>query len=175
MAKTMSRYPNFSLLALALLILVPTLVFFWSRHRTPTLPAAPEQTASPSVPVITPPELEPEPRTLTNTAWQWQQTLNADQSLTTPNDPTQFILQFEEETFSSQTDCNNLFGSYQVDGEVLSLGPIAATRMACPASQEMEYSQALQQVNAHVILGDTLTLILARDAGAMTFKAVPLE
>jgi heat shock protein HslJ len=40
-------------------------------------------------------------------------------------------LVFTEDRVSGSTGCNRLSGTYQLDDQALSFGPIAATRMAC--------------------------------------------
>lgn len=108
---------------------------------------------------------------LVGTDWQWQETTNPDGSITTANDPTRFVLRFGSDgTFSSSTDCNSLSGIYSKNGEVLSVGQIISTKMFCEGSQESDYVRALSMAGSHTIEGDTLTIILTRDAGTMTFR-----
>ena len=45
--------------------------------------------------------------------------------------------------------CNNFTGSYEIDGEAISVGPLAATRMMCPgpvSDNEDRFFAALQKV-----------------------------
>ncbi len=106
------------------------------------------------------------------TRWEWRQTVNADGTVTKPADPSKFVITFSGDTFSSTTDCNSMRGLLAVDGEVMSMGQIASTKMFCEGSLEVEYAQDLQLVGSHQISGDTLTLIQLKDAGTMTFARV---
>lgn len=48
---------------------------------------------------------------------------------------------------SGHSACNRFTGSYQLEGDRLSVGPVAATRIGCPGpigQQESHYLQALQ-------------------------------
>jgi heat shock protein HslJ len=106
------------------------------------------------------------------TSWEWVQTANADGTVTKPADSSKFVLTFSGDVFSSTTDCNSMRGALAVDGEVLSMGQIASTKMFCEGSLEGEYAQDLQLVGSHQISGDTLTLIQLKDAGTMTFAKI---
>lgn len=43
-----------------------------------------------------------------------------------------YFLEFDAERFTGRAGCNRLSGGYARDGDRLTLGPVAATRMACP-------------------------------------------
>jgi heat shock protein HslJ len=61
--------------------------------------------------------------------------------------------------------CNTYNGSYTAEGDTLSIGPIATTRMVCEASlleQEQAFLAALQATSRYTLASDRLTL---RDAG----------
>ncbi len=60
--------------------------------------------------------------------------------------------------------CNQIFGSYELDGGKLAFGPIGATRRACPdeSNLEMRFLQALEATTAY-----TMTL------GALELRAGP--
>ena len=72
------------------------------------------------------------------------------------------------------TGCNSLRGSYQLDGNSLSLGGIAATRMACKndANQESAFLQMLAQVAGYRHDDQQLTLIRADGTTLALFQAV---
>ena len=56
--------------------------------------------------------------------------------------------------------CNRYSAAYTLRGEVLTFGPAAATRMACPDGMEFEGSffGMLTQVTAYEVTGSTLVL-----------------
>lgn len=111
--------------------------------------------------------------TLTSETWVWQSALDARGTEVVPADPSDFDLRFMADgTLTSTTDCNSIGGSYVSNGEVLSIGSLVATEMFCSEeSLEMAYAGLLGLVGSHVIEGDTLTLILLKDEGTMTFEA----
>ncbi len=110
---------------------------------------------------------------LTNKSWLWQSSVDAQGTEAEPVNPNDFELQFGTDgTLTSTTDCNSLGGSYSVNGEVLSIGSLVATEKFCSEeSLEQAYAGLLGLVGSHIIEGDTLTLILLKDAGTMTFVA----
>lgn len=137
-------------------------------HEMTTRPLYGQKTHKPS---DSTPSAELEKVSLEDTEWVWQETKNADGSVTTPKDPQRFVLSFKDGSLASSTDCNRLMGSYQRNEEVLSIGNMASTLMFCEGSQEAEYSKALGRVGSYSISGKTLTLILVKDAGTMKFVA----
>jgi heat shock protein HslJ len=72
------------------------------------------------------------------------------------------------------TGCNSLRGSYQLDGNELSLGGIAATRMACKndADQESAFLQMLGQAAGYRHDDQQLTLISADGTTLAMFQAI---
>jgi heat shock protein HslJ len=62
--------------------------------------------------------------------------------------------------------CNRFFGSYQITGEQISIGPLGATRMACPEpvmDLEMTFFSALEQ--ARGFSRDRARLVLVDEQG----------
>ena len=107
--------------------------------------------------------------------WTWAYTVADSQvSPTTTTPPAgKFVITFgTDKQFSSTTDCNQLFGSFVLDGEVLSIGPIGATKMACIGDTlESVYVAELGRVASHTITyNDELHLHLLKDSGTMVFK-----
>lgn len=124
-----------------------------------------EEKNNPNVVVVgdTPQEIE-------GTTWEWVYTeLLSGNTLNAPEGG-QFVLSFTDDgKVNSTTDCNNMFGSYVRDGEVLSFSPFAMTKKYCEGSLESEYAQQLSLTNSFVINDDELSLILNRDFGVMLF------
>lgn len=72
--------------------------------------------------------------------------------------------------------CNRLSGAYELTGEGVSLGPIAATRMACPGeimSQEQRLITALESVFAFDIGEAGDLILLGPDGPAVRATAAP--
>jgi len=114
---------------------------------------------------------EPVGSMLVGTDWTWQRTERGDGKDFIAPQGGEFILRFSSDgRVSSSTDCNTLTGDYVKDGEILSFGSLASTRMYCKDSIETEYARDLSYTNSFTIKDDELHLILARDAGVMIFK-----
>ncbi len=74
---------------------------------------------------------------------------------------------------SGFTGCNRLVGGYKVDGSELSLGELAATRMACMGGAVLEatFTDALKGVVSYAIIGDQLELYDAEGILLVRFAA----
>jgi heat shock protein HslJ len=89
-------------------------------------------------------EADPSRMTLGMTTWTWIRTTFGDARETTPRQPGRFTLTFMADgSFTATTDCNNMRGTYEVNGAAISFGPVAATRMYCADSQESEFAGLL--------------------------------
>lgn len=108
---------------------------------------------------------------LAGTSWQWIKTEYGDDSVTEAADPARYTLTFNEDgSLAALLDCNRGMGSYAEDTPMLTFGPLAGTRMACPKdSQAAEFTQNLESVVSYVIQDGNLYLALFADAGIMTF------
>ncbi|MFM2354950.1 MAG: hypothetical protein RLZZ528_686 [Pseudomonadota bacterium] len=83
-------------------------------------------------------------------------------------------LAFDGSTASGKSFCNRFTGSYALTGEVLSFGPVAGTRMACPEPQGALESGMLDALSAttRFDLGEDGSLVLiAGDAPVL--RALP--
>jgi heat shock protein HslJ len=82
----------------------------------------------------------------------------------------------EDGSLSGSAGCNNYSGTYEVDGENISIGPLVTTRMACEEpegtmEQESEYLAALETVSTWSIDGDVLDLRTSEGARAVSYNA----
>ena len=117
--------------------------------------------------------------------WQWEENRTNGGATTEVPNPSEFELTFAGNgSFSSTSDCNNMFGSYTLEnGTELSFGPIGATKMACPGnSLEQEYSSTLALVDRMEITSwdyetndGTPRLHLYHDNGEMVFVGVAID
>ena len=85
-----------------------------------------------------------------------------------------FVQFSDDKEFRGNGGCNNFFGTYDLNGTRLKVGPIASTKRACPElDQEREFLTALQKATrieaTHLVLkffdvnGDELLLLKRRD------------
>jgi heat shock protein HslJ len=74
--------------------------------------------------------------------------------------------------------CNNYFGSYEVDGDGISIGPLGTTRKACPddlvTQAATEYQLALANATTWAVT-DTGDLELRDDDGSLQVRYLPAE
>ena len=70
-----------------------------------------------------------------------------------------FRLVAEGHKVQGSAGCNRMVGTYQTDGSSLKFGPLAVTRMACPALEtEGKFLKALDATTRYEIAGSQLTL-----------------
>ncbi|MDL4861377.1 META domain-containing protein, partial [Halomonas elongata] len=70
------------------------------------------------------------------------------------------VLHSEANRVAGATGCNQLSGSYRLEGDRLSFGPLATTRMACMngADVESRFLAALEDTTSYRVLADRLEL-----------------
>ena len=68
---------------------------------------------------------------LDGTSWTLRGFRNGDLFDAVPED-IEINLTFDGDSISGSAGCNNFMGSFTVDGDVLSFGPLAGTKMLCP-------------------------------------------
>lgn len=85
------------------------------------------------------------------------------------------LFQSSGRRLSGHSGCNRLTGTYELDGERLRLGRVAATRMACVSGAEVErvFLDMLGAVDAWRVDGQELQLIDAGGAVVARFTARP--
>jgi len=120
-----------------------------------------------------PPTLSVSSNDLTNRTWHWQRT-QGDAGNVAASAPDRYTLTFAGGgRVAVRADCNRGSGSYEVNGTAMKMGPVALTRMGCPAgTQDAEFVQTLVRVTGYSIADGELVLTLA-PAGSMRFKAAP--
>jgi putative lipoprotein len=82
-------------------------------------------------------------------------------------------LQLTDGTAAGLAGCNNFTGGYALDGDALSLGPLATTRMACAPpldAVESAYVAALESVASYSIDGNELVMRSADDTPVLYFE-----
>ena len=118
-----------------------------------------------------PPIAAPGDSVLTNTVWTWLGTQRTDGSRIVNDAPERYALMFAPGgKVEVRADCNRGSGSYLVTGNQLSFGPIALTKMMCPAdSRDNEFLRELGAVVAQGMSGNDLVLTLGGSGGTMRF------
>lgn len=113
---------------------------------------------------------------LTGTRWRLTGYNNGRGGVTTVLADTEILLQLRNDGQLAGKACNSYRGGFEQEGERLRLvGPLAATRMACPgpdgAAQESAYFAALERVARYRIAGRELTLFAADGSTQARFRA----
>jgi copper homeostasis protein (lipoprotein) len=88
--------------------------------------------------------------TLVNTYWKLMRLGGAAATVGEGQREPYFILQIDGQRVAGSGGCNRLMGSYAVEGDRLTFGPLGGTRMACPEGMEQEHA-------FHAALGKTAT------------------
>jgi heat shock protein HslJ len=106
--------------------------------------------------------------------WVWQETIMNNGEVIEPDDVDAFTVNFTQSgTVNITTDCNNANGPYSVDGNSLSIGPLAMTRMFCEGSQETEFTDMLTSDNTYMIDdSDQLVIMLPVDSGSVILTSI---
>ncbi len=103
--------------------------------------------------------------------WMWLEFLENNDTITQPDMPTNYTLQFlPDGGLSVRADCNNATGTYTLNGNQLNMQILATTLAACPPeSLSDEYLQLLNDSVAYVRDGDFLFIDIKFDTGTMKF------
>lgn len=95
---------------------------------------------------------------LESTTWYWSHVEDATGVMFTPKKQGVFKMQFTPSRMSSATDCNTVGGSYRIDSNSLTFGPLMSTMMYCPDSEESLYVKFLTGVASFQLLPGMLRL-----------------
>jgi heat shock protein HslJ len=113
---------------------------------------------------------------LAGTTWEAIGYNNGKQAVTSVLIGTTLTADFGPDgTLSGKSGCNTYNGTYKVNGNQITIGPLASTRMACSdpegvMDQEMQYLAALQNASTYKIEGNALELRTSDGALAANFN-----
>jgi heat shock protein HslJ len=107
----------------------------------------------------------------------WKLTSLGEKPVTVADSPREphLILQADSKQVGGSGGCNRMFGSYELNGDALTLGGIGSTKMACPDAMDVEtaFLPALQRVAKWRIAGRQLELLDSAGALVARFDAKP--
>ena len=112
---------------------------------------------------------------LAGTSWLTTGYNNGNQAFVSLLTGTELTAEFGKDgTLSGSAGCNNFNGTFKVDGDKITIGPLASTMMACDQpegvmEQEAQYLAALQSAATYSIEGNRLEFRTADDAMAVDF------
>jgi heat shock protein HslJ len=104
--------------------------------------------------------------------WKWTASTEAvPASQSVVPDPENYTITFAADgTYTGKADCNQISGTYTVDGSNLTIASGTSTLAFCgEASLDAIYVAGLGKVATYAIAGDQVTMTFADDAGTMTF------
>ena len=110
--------------------------------------------------------------TLVGTHWRLTR-LGGDAVFRNDTQQEQQLVFLEENRIAGSDGCNRLAGSYSAAGSRLEIGPLAATRMACPLGMQQAnaFRQALQAAAGYRIIGRQLEIMAEDGHLLMRFEA----
>jgi len=100
-------------------------------------------------------------RGLEGPTWVVQE-MSVDGTMTAPISEAPPFAVFEDGTVAGSSGCNSYNGTYHIDADSMTIGPLASTLMACTAEllgQEAFYFELLAQTDSYEVSGDQLTLM----------------
>ncbi len=121
------------------------------------------------------PDEAAQPPQLTGTVWRLASLQEAGGAQVDLLDQV-YTLHFDEDgSLGATMDCNTGGGTYEVDGNTLTFGPVVSTLMFCSeASVASNYGVSLARVERYSFAGDEL-ILSAEDGTSMRFTAQPDE
>jgi uncharacterized lipoprotein YbaY len=105
-------------------------------------------------------------------AWELLEIQYKNGSEAKPEDPTRYTLEFQrDERVAVRADCNRGRSQYTAQGDSLTFGPLALTRMACPpGSIASKYTKALEGVVSYAVKDGELHLAVKDESADMRFR-----
>ena len=109
--------------------------------------------------------------------WELQSIEGSNGTVTTPDNPAQYAIQFGADSMAYiQADCNRAGAPFTIDGQMLTFGEMLSTLALCgEESISDQFMQSLGSVVSFVITtdaSDQLVLNMMADAGSLYFNPV---
>lgn len=95
--------------------------------------------------------------TLENSSWKLVSIVHDNDPVPIP-DTADLLLEFEEEKVTGNSGCNNFFGSYSTNQEILTITGLGATKMYCPDAMRLEetFLNALESAETYSVRREEL-------------------
>jgi putative lipoprotein len=115
-------------------------------------------------------------RPLRNTYWKLVSLADKPVEVIEKQREPHLILAANELRVSGSGGCNRIAGSFKLEQDKLSFGPMAGTMMACPTGmeQEQKFLQSLEKVERYRISGSQLEMLDPAGAVLSRYEAVAL-
>jgi len=118
-----------------------------------------------------------QPATITGVPWRLVVIQWADGHATRPADPDGYVFELGADgRVSGKADCNRMMGTYTLDASTLHFGPLATTRMACPAgSLAPDWLRALGAASTWLVRDGHLFVSMAANAGTIELAPTAVD
>lgn len=112
-----------------------------------------------------------DPATVLNVSWQWEGTTTPVEEIAVASPGSYTLALLPGGMVQGKADCNRFRGTYTLEGQALTFGPFATTRMMCPpGSQSDAYLNQLAGAALVFTEGENMFIDLFADAGTMKFS-----
>ncbi len=117
---------------------------------------------------------------LEGTLWKLDSYLNSQGESVGVLPDTEVTIEFKDGQIGGSAGCNTYFGSYEVEGDSLTIGPIGVTEMFCVApenvmEQESAYLAALQSAASYQVTDDQFQMANADGETVLSFSVLEPE
>lgn len=112
-----------------------------------------------------------DPATVLNVSWQWEGTTTPVEEIAVASPGSYTLALLPGGMVQGKADCNRFRGTYTLEGQALTFGPFATTRMMCPpGSQSDAYLNQLAGAALVFTEGENMFIDLFADSGTMKFS-----
>ena len=114
----------------------------------------------------------PEEADISGVVWKWQQTGYNNDQQAIPPEPSSYTIEFMPDgKVHVRADCNQVGGTYSLQGKSLAIELTHSTRAMCPPdSLDEAFKKDLGAAAIYFFKGDFLYLDLKYDSGTMRFS-----
>lgn len=117
------------------------------------------------------PEAAFDPADVLNVTWQWEGTTTPVEEITVDSVGSYTLALLPGGLVQGKADCNRYRGTYTLDGQSLTFGPLVTTRMMCPpGSQADEFLKELANAALIFTEGENMYIDQFADGGTMKFS-----
>lgn len=112
---------------------------------------------------------------LINITWRWERTLMNNDAVISPEDPSRYTITFRNDgTVTARVDCNQMAGTYRLDGASILIHLTHGTRAMCsPKSLDVEFQRQIGDARQLVFTDEHLYSDLAHHRGTMRLGHCP--
>jgi heat shock protein HslJ len=111
------------------------------------------------------------PADVVNATWQWEGTTTPVEEITVDKPGNYTLALLPGGLVQGKADCNRYRGTYTLEGQSITFGPLVTTRMMCPpGSQADEFLKELSNAALIFTEGENMFIDQFADGGTMKFS-----